>query len=111
MQEVHVYAIMLINKIKYADIFHEITQAVLKNEKIRVDAQGSMAVPGSKYRKYNIQVQVNSIKGMSTVTHILIDGSIMVDDERHKLGVARKVRGALFESFYTGYTFSVVGVK
>lgn len=97
----------VIVKLDYADLWR--SPSTLKDNKImRVDMQGHIVGPP---KQYNIQVQVDGLKGSSTVAHANISSTIQTNDPANQKGVLKAVIGALNMSLDTGKSYTVEGTS
>jgi hypothetical protein len=103
----HASAQEVINQITYADLWRG-AGTLHKNPEMRVDMQGIIA--GNPVR-HNIQVQVNGLKGASTVAHADVSASLMTENADNQRGVANKVISALNQSLDSGHSYAVTGTS
>jgi hypothetical protein len=97
----------VIGKLQYSSVFQNNAGTLETNDDMRVDMQGTFTVNNVKF--HNIQVQVNNIKGNSTVAHANVSESTMTDDPKNQKGVLKKVQSALNQSFDNGRSYEVTG--
>lgn len=97
----------VIGKLDYSNIIQNKAGTLVSNKEMRVDMQGTYMVNDVKF--HNIQVQVNGIKGNSTVAHANVSESTMTSDPKNQQGVLKKVQSALNQSFDSGRSYEVTG--
>jgi hypothetical protein len=96
----------VIAMLEYSDIWRG-SGTLHESGTMRLDMQGSY--PEGSGTVYNLQVQVNGVRGSSTVAHALVSDEVQNDDPANQRGVAHKVISALNQSLDTGCTFRVTG--
>ena len=96
----------VIAQLQYADLFRD--SGLLREVKplMRVDMQG--IIRGSPDRS-NIQVQVNGVKGTSTVAHVDFARNLVSNDPRNQTGVVNQVIAALNKSLDDKCSYAVTG--
>jgi hypothetical protein len=95
----------VIAQLQYADLWRG-AGTLHQNNLVRVDMQGTIA--GNPVRP-NIQVQVNGIRGNSTIAHADVSARLMTNDPANQRGVASKVISALNQSLDSGHSYTVTG--
>ena len=98
----------VIKKLDYADIWRNRQQTLYDNGTMRLDIQGT--IPGPPERQ-NLQVQVDGVKGHSTVAHADVSSTIQTTDPANQRGVVRKVQSALMQSLDSGDSYDVRGTS
>lgn len=97
-------AMYAIDAIDFADVWRD-SRGIVKRGEMRVDVQGRT---GSQQQ--NLQVQLNGIKGNSTVACALVADSVGVTSiEAQQVYALRKVKNALFSSLNDGHIYRVSG--
>ncbi|KPQ20802.1 MULTISPECIES: hypothetical protein [unclassified Halomonas] len=97
-------AMLAIDAIDFADVWRD-SGSISKRGEMRVDVQGRA---GSQQQ--NLQVQLNDIKGNSTVACALVADSVgETSIEAQQVYALRKVKNALFSSLNDGHIYSVSG--
>jgi hypothetical protein len=106
-QEQRTAAHNVIAQLQYADLWRN-AGVLRQNNLMRVDMQG---VIGGNPVRHNIQVQVNGIKGSSTVAHADVSATLMTNDPANQKGVVNRVISALNQSLDTGHSYAVTGTS
>jgi hypothetical protein len=103
----------VIVQLDYADLWRTGRLTLYTNALVRLDQQGDYVDvdPNGGGRIYNIQVQVNGVRGNSTIAAALVYDTIQTDDPENQKGIVRKVVGALNQSLDTGHICTVKGGK
>ncbi len=97
----------VIAKLQYADLWRG-AGTLRDNGVMRVDMQGH--IPGPPIQ-YNIRVQVDGMRGNSTVAHANVSSSIQSDDPANQQGALNKVISALNQSLDSGHSYTVAGTN
>lgn len=78
------------------------------NGVMRVDMQGQ--IPGPPIQS-NIQVQVDGVRGNSTVAHVIVSSTIQTNDPANQRGSLNAVIAALNQSLDSGRSYTVAGTS
>lgn len=97
----------VIGQLQYNEIFKSSAGTIHDNKVMRLDMQSTFKKGTETF--HNLQVQVDGIKGRSTVAHANVSESTMTDDKPNQKGVLKKVISALNQSFDKGKSYEVTG--
>jgi hypothetical protein len=99
----------LIDQLTYDDLWRE--EGTLHDCKsTRIDQQGDFPVAtGSKTRFYNVQVQINGMKGKSTIAHVNISDSLCSNDGQKQKEVLKKFQETLSASLNDDNSYNMTG--
>ncbi|HEX7363400.1 MAG TPA: hypothetical protein VF283_23155 [Bryobacteraceae bacterium] len=107
-QAIKTAAQTVIAQLQYGDIWRG-AGTLHNNGAVRLDMQGQIAAVGGAPAQQNIQVQLNGVRGRSTVAHANVSHSVVTDDPANQRGVARKVISALNQSLDSARSYTVTG--
>ncbi|EAL73093.1 hypothetical protein DDB_G0269008 [Dictyostelium discoideum AX4] len=92
--------------LNYANIFRDRQGTIVKGESVRIDMQGSYTRDGQRW--FNLQAQLNGIKGKSTIAHVNVAQNAMSNNLAEQAHVTNVVIAAMLNSYIIGKTYHVL---
>ncbi|KAK5576576.1 hypothetical protein RB653_007720 [Dictyostelium firmibasis] len=92
-------------KLQYADIFRSSANKISDHNSIRIDMQGTFQSDQQLF--HNLQAQINGMNGQSTIAHVNVAESSMVDGHGDQTKLEELVAKTLIKSAEHGKSYNI----
>ncbi|KAM9962100.1 hypothetical protein ACTFIR_004986 [Dictyostelium discoideum] len=96
----------VVQELQYASIFRDKAGTMAFKGTVRIDMQGSFPRDGQRW--FNLQAQLNGVKGKSTIAHVNVAQNATTNIVAQQIHVTNTVVAAMLNSYKSGKTYIVL---